>query len=228
MKDKIIKNIPNGITVSRMIASIIAPILFLTGTYGLSVGFYVYAAVSDFLDGHFAKKLNAFSELGRKLDAFSDKIFALSLSLPAILSGNLLMFIPLSLETVIGLHNYKKEKRGQKVYTNRIGKFKTAALFPTMILGLISSIVPIVNIAFIPSLFISTNLQLKTYKAYQKDSEDELDQLSADVKIESAMGVEHEDIPIKEKIETLRKEMAFYLGLKEEKQENKKTKERKK
>jgi len=226
MKDKIIKNIPNGITVSRMISSLIAPILFLTGSYGISVGFYVYAAVSDFLDGHFAKKLNAFSELGRKLDAFSDKIFALSLSLPAILSGNLLMLLPLALETVIGVHNYKKEKRGQKVYTNRIGKFKTAALFPTMILGLISSIIPIVNIAFIPSLFVSTTLQLKTYKAYKNDNTNS--SVSDEVKIESAMGVEHEDVPIKDKIEALKKEMAFYLGLKEEKQEKTKTRERKK
>ena len=226
MKNKIIKNIPNGITVSRMISSVIAPILFLTGSYGVSVGFYVYAAVSDFLDGHFAKKLNAFSELGRKLDAFSDKIFSLSLALPAIISGNLLMLLPLALETMIGVHNYKKEKSGKKVYTNRIGKFKTAALFPTMVLGLISSIIPIVNIAFIPSLIVSTTLQVKTYKSYKNDNTKE--EVSDEVKIESAMGVEHEDIPIKDKIDALKKEMAFYLGLTEEKQEKTKTKERKK
>ena len=95
-----------------------------------------------------------------------------------------------------------------------------------MILGLISSIIPIVNIAFIPSLLVSTTLQVKTYKSYKNDNTKE--EVSDDVKIESAMGVEHEDIPIKDKIEELKKEMAFYLGLTEEKQEKTKTKERKK
>ena len=79
MKNKIIKNIPNMITISRISASFLACIMFILGNFPVSLGFYVYAACSDAVDGYFARKLNATSELGRKLDAISDKLFVLSL-----------------------------------------------------------------------------------------------------------------------------------------------------
>ena len=101
MKNKIIKNIPNMITISRISASFLACIMFILGNFPVSLGFYVYAACSDAVDGYFARKLNATSELGRKLDAISDKLFVLSLIFPSIFMGNYLMLIPLFLETKI-------------------------------------------------------------------------------------------------------------------------------
>ena len=80
MKNKIIKNIPNAITTSRIISSIVGAISFILGNYYLSFGTYIYGAISDFFDGLAARKLNAYSEFGRKLDAVSDKLFALSFS----------------------------------------------------------------------------------------------------------------------------------------------------
>lgn len=213
MKNKIIKNIPNAVTISRIISSAIGAILFLTGAFVPSVICYAYAAISDFLDGHLAKKLDAYSDLGRKLDALSDKLFALSLALPAILSGNILMIIPLILEAKIGFHNQKVEKSGRKVYTKRIGKFKTAALFPTMIFGLIASKSFIFSLLFIPSLICSTSLQLKTYNAYLKDEDkDESDE----VRFQNSMGCEHEDISTKDKIKYLKKELGFYMSCQQE------------
>ena len=107
VKDKIIKNIPNALTVSRIITSVIAAGAFITGNISLSIGLYTYGAVSDFFDGFLARKLDAFSDVGRKLDALADKLYAGSLLIPSICLGNLLMIIPLILELQISNINLK-------------------------------------------------------------------------------------------------------------------------
>lgn len=207
MKEKIIKIIPNAITISRMIVSSLGAVLFLKGTFIAAIICYIYGAISDFLDGHVAKKLNAYSDLGRKLDGFSDKIYALALSIPAIVNGNILLIIPLYMEARIGFHNLNIERQGNRVYTKRVGKFKTVSLFSTMILGLISSIcIPFV-IAFLPSLLYTLKLQRMTYNEYKKDEE----KIEKNIEIkDNSRGVEHEDIPLKEKLRLLKEELEFY------------------
>lgn len=168
MKNRILKQIPNLITLSRIISSILATITFISGNFPFAIGLYVYSAISDALNGIAARKLNAFSELGRKLDAASDKLFILSLILPTIVLGNYLMMLPFSLEGIIAINNLKMNKKCKRVVTERIGKFKTSILFPTMILGLIACKVPVFNIILLPFVAITTNLQYKTLKQYQK------------------------------------------------------------
>ena len=67
------KNIPNIITATRLIGTI--AMLF---TEALSLPFflfYVWCGISDILDGYFARKFNAVSTLGSKLDSISDLTF---------------------------------------------------------------------------------------------------------------------------------------------------------
>ena len=167
MKNKIIKNIPNALTTSRIISSIVGAISFILGNYYLSFGTYIYGAISDCLDGLAARKLNAYSELGRKLDAISDKLFALSLLAPSIICGNILMLIPLVYEIKIARTNYKSEKLGYKPATIRLGKFKTTLLFPTIITGLLATIKPELYYLLGALLPITTVLQSKTATMYE-------------------------------------------------------------
>ena len=166
MKNKITKNIPNAITNSRIIASVLGAGFFVLGNVPVATGLYIYGAVSDFFDGKAAQMLNAHSELGRKLDALSDKLYAASLLLPSILCGNLLMIITALYELKIAYINLKADKLGFKSKTIRIGKFKTAMLFLTMILGLLTTI----SIEFLPLFLIlfpfSTILQVNTSICY--------------------------------------------------------------
>ena len=78
MKNKIKKQIPNIITISRIICTIIGFILFCQKKFILALFFYIYGAISDFLDGYFARKFNAYSKLGKYLDAISDKLYSFS------------------------------------------------------------------------------------------------------------------------------------------------------
>lgn len=167
MKNKIIKNIPNMITISRISASFLACIMFILGNFPVSLGFYVYAACSDAVDGYFARKLNATSELGRKLDAISDKLFVLSLIFPSIFMGNYLMLIPLFLETKIAYINLKTTRLTSRAITEKVGKLKTIVLFPTIILGFIATRIPSMYFALLPFLITSLKLQGKTIEASQ-------------------------------------------------------------
>ena len=165
---KIIKNIPNMLTVSRIVSCILGALLFVTGNIPVSVGLYLYGAVSDAFDGFLARKLNAVTELGKKLDPVSDKIYALSLIMPSIILGNYFMILTLFLETIISGINIYSNHKHNKVYTEKIGKIKTIMLFPTMITGLFSTIYPKLLLLFLPSFFISTKLQTESIKTYYK------------------------------------------------------------
>ena len=86
MMYKLKKQLPNIITLSRIISLVVGFILFMNGNMILSLIFYIYGAISDSIDGYFARKLNAYTKLGQYLDAISDKLYFLSLILKAILS----------------------------------------------------------------------------------------------------------------------------------------------
>lgn len=163
---KIINNIPNAITFSRIISCIIGAILFSTGNVIPSLCCYAYGALSDAIDGFLARKLNVVSEFGKRLDAISDKLFALSLMAPSIVLGNLFMILPMVLEGIISGINIYSDIKYKDAHTEKIGKKKTIVLFPTMILGLLALIQPYLFVIFIPLLYASLKLQVKSIEAY--------------------------------------------------------------
>jgi len=68
-------NLPNLITVSRLILSLILfVIIYLEGWWKTSAALFILAAATDFLDGYFARKYNQVTTLGRIMDPFVDKI----------------------------------------------------------------------------------------------------------------------------------------------------------
>ncbi|QDV16285.1 CDP-diacylglycerol--glycerol-3-phosphate 3-phosphatidyltransferase [Gimesia panareensis] len=68
-------NLPNLITVSRLLLSLILfVIIYLEGWWKTSACLFILAAATDFLDGYFARKYNQVTTLGRIMDPFVDKI----------------------------------------------------------------------------------------------------------------------------------------------------------
>ena len=69
------KNIPNYISISRIIMAIA---LFIPKTFSITFYMiYIYCGLSDILDGFLARKYKITSELGSKIDSISDMIFVL-------------------------------------------------------------------------------------------------------------------------------------------------------
>ncbi|MGI6607482.1 MAG: CDP-alcohol phosphatidyltransferase family protein [Erysipelotrichaceae bacterium] len=71
--EKIKKHIPNIVTVLRIIGTVI--LLPLHTNSDIFLVIYTFTGFSDVLDGYLARKLNAESELGSKLDSAADLLF---------------------------------------------------------------------------------------------------------------------------------------------------------
>lgn len=127
-------NLPNLLTLSRMaMLPVLVGLFFVPGTAAAwgALGLYIVAAVTDFLDGHLARSMNAMSDLGRFLDPISDKIFVAVLLVTLVEFDRLpgVWIIPaiviLSREFMVsGLREYLGPKNIQ-VPVSRLAKWKT-------------------------------------------------------------------------------------------------------
>lgn len=117
MKEKIKKTVPNIITMTRILSLVIGFILFINGNTTSAICLYIYGSVSDFLDGYFARKWDAYSKFGQYLDAVSDKFYVLSIVILSIIHSNYLILIVAVLELAISVINYSIIKYNGSVHT---------------------------------------------------------------------------------------------------------------
>jgi CDP-diacylglycerol--glycerol-3-phosphate 3-phosphatidyltransferase len=67
-------NVPNALTVGRLLGAVVVFALIALEMYAAALAAFVIAAVSDALDGHFARLLNQHTSIGRQLDPLIDKV----------------------------------------------------------------------------------------------------------------------------------------------------------
>lgn len=199
--DKLKRNIPNIITISRIISLILGFIFFVNDKIILSIIFYVYGGISDAFDGYFARKLSAYTKFGQYLDAISDKLYFLSLIIILLIYGNYLVILPLIMEIIISIVNYLVLKKNKKVFTERVGKFKTTLLMIDLIIGIIAIKINYFIYPYIVFLILTLYFHFQTIFAYIN----QLNNKSSE-KIVSFKGKK-----IKEKIIFLIKEFICYV-----------------
>ena len=79
-------NVPNAITLSRLLLSFVLFALIQSGNAWLwAAGLFVFAVATDVLDGYIARRFELITQLGRILDPFVDKF---------ITSGTFLFLLP--------------------------------------------------------------------------------------------------------------------------------------
>lgn len=130
------KKLPNILTSLRLISVPFIVLLFINNRVWWTIFLIVAIAGTDFLDGLLARKLNAQSELGARLDAACDKIFSAGLLLTISTKFNFLL-INLFIEviiTIVNLYFFSKVKKSKTLF---IGKVKTWFLFATVTVGFI-------------------------------------------------------------------------------------------
>lgn len=138
----------------------------MNGNTILSLIFYIYGAISDSIDGYFARKLNAYTKFGQYLDAVSDKLYFLSLIIILLVNKKYLIILPMIMELIISIINYLMLKKNKKVFTERVGKFKTTLLIITLIVALLSIEIKIFNYLYIMFLVLTTYFHIETICAY--------------------------------------------------------------
>ena len=116
--------------------------LFLAGRIGAALGVFIFAMVTDVLDGIAARVLKQFTALGAALDPIADKLMGIAAlgllcwthRLPFWLLG-LMAFREACIFTAIWL--LERTGRSYTVRPTRFGKYATAALAATTVLALV-------------------------------------------------------------------------------------------
>ena len=122
----------------------------------LSLIMVVGFMVTDFLDGHIARKYNQVSTLGKFLDPFSDKISNMSVFLCFLASGYaniwmvaLIYFREASVETLRTL----AASQGMTIAARRSGKWKTGIQMSGILVVLIGALDPIQSLPYVPEIW---------------------------------------------------------------------------
>ena len=126
-------NLPNVLTFSRIVFAIV--LIFLlegrssTGNI-LAVIVFTAASLTDFYDGHLAKKRGLVSDFGKIMDPVADKILLLSIFGVLAHIGMIAwwMFIVIAIrEILVTASRLAMMRQGQVLAAERAGKIKTVA-----------------------------------------------------------------------------------------------------
>ena len=169
-----LKDIPNILTISRLLCCPIWLILFYFDYYIFCLILILYSAISDYLDGLLARKFNATSILGKTLDPIADKIFICTVLITFISdarANSIIVAIIIIREIIVSglreaLANYN---RANSLAVTFLSKIKTTFQFLTIF---ILALVPL-NIAFsnkiynFGSIFLYITAILTVYTGYK-------------------------------------------------------------
>lgn len=71
-------NLPNKLTMGRILAIPVFIVVFLLGYRYAAAVIFILAAVTDMLDGHIARKYNLVTNFGKLMDPLADKLLVMS------------------------------------------------------------------------------------------------------------------------------------------------------
>lgn len=153
-------NLPNKITLSRIVLTIIIIILLLFPfdaaginvpqlfinesivvdvTYLISGVLFIIASITDFLDGHIARKYNLVTDFGKMIDAIADKILVNPILIILAAKGFISPIIPVIIvcrDSVVNSIKMIAGSKGNVVAAIKMGKLKTACLMVGIVLTL--------------------------------------------------------------------------------------------
>lgn len=170
--------IPNLLSLARIILSLFLIFLYPMKLYFLLV--YIFCGITDILDGFIARKINATSELGSKLDSFADMIiiFVVLFKFIPIMNLNLFMIVWLICITILKslcilvvfirfnqfgiVHTYMNKITGSLIFIYPILNYFTSSKFYIFIIFIFASITAIEEI-LIDFTMKSLELDKKSY-----------------------------------------------------------------
>lgn len=126
-------NLPNSLTVARLI---LIPVFLLTASMKfpyadyVAGGIFLLAALTDGLDGYFARKKNEVTRLGNFLDPVVDKILITAALVSLVELGRLpgwIAIIIIGREIAVTGLRALAAAEGKIIYASRLGKVKTVS-----------------------------------------------------------------------------------------------------
>ena len=144
-------NLPNKLTIFRMILVPIMVIVPFLGIDGVLLGIpteyliidliFIIASLTDKLDGYLARKNNQVTTFGKFLDPLADKILVLAAMVMLVEMGRLPAWIPIIVLArefmVSGYRLVAVEKGGKVIAASKWGKLKTVTQMIAIILAFV-------------------------------------------------------------------------------------------
>ena len=145
-------NLPNKLTISRIIISvlIIIVLLFPFDSMGINIPdffvneqlvvhleyliagvLFILGSITDFLDGYIARKYNLITDFGKLIDAIADKMLVNSVLIILAATGTINAIIPVIVilrDEVVNSIKMLAASKGRVVAAIKSGKYKTACL----------------------------------------------------------------------------------------------------
>ena len=144
-------NLPNTLTIGRIVMIPVICWLLVTGDPALrwlAFALYAAAAVSDWLDGYLARKLNQGSALGRMLDPIADKLLVAALLLVLAWTGilsswDLVPAIPIMMREILvsGIREYLGP-RNVVIHVTQLAKWKTTLQLVAIAIVILEGLIP--------------------------------------------------------------------------------------
>ncbi|MBQ8298960.1 MAG: CDP-diacylglycerol--glycerol-3-phosphate 3-phosphatidyltransferase [Clostridia bacterium] len=145
-------NLPNKITLARMILvpfMLIVPLFGITSTIlgGITVeniiilAIFLIASITDFLDGHLARKNNMVTTFGKFLDPIADKLLVITALMMLVESGIIPAWIPIitvAREFLVSGVRMLAAGEGTVIAASMLGKIKTVSQMVAISLAFVS------------------------------------------------------------------------------------------
>ena len=179
-------NLPNKLTILRTLMIPVFLFFLLTDCAGdyskwIAVVVFILASLTDFLDGHIARKYNLVTNFGKFMDPLADKLLVCS-ALIALVDLNRIaawiVIIIIAREFIISGFRLVASDNGVDIAASYWGKFKTAFQMITIIMLVLNLNVPFINIINTVLIYISLGLTVislidyiaKNYKVFLEGS----------------------------------------------------------
>ncbi len=184
-------NLPNKITVTRIILSVIVLIIMIIPFYQIGIEWptylvggrieislkyiicailFIIASTTDFLDGHIARKNNLVTDFGKVMDAIADKILVNGILIILAVDGFIPRAIPVIIitrDTFVDSIKMVAGQSGHAVGASIAGKIKTICMMVGVSLMLLSNLpFELINIKIAHGLIILATI-LSVYSGVQ-------------------------------------------------------------
>lgn len=129
-------NIPNRLSLTRLIITPIMMFFYLAtfipfGKF-VALGLFIIGAITDFLDGHIARKYNMVTNLGKFLDPIADKMLVTSALILVACDGTIVspygaiaLAIFVGRDLAVDMLRQVASAKGVVIAADKLGKYKT-------------------------------------------------------------------------------------------------------
>ena len=143
-------NLPNKITITRIVLSLLTLLMLAIPFYQMGFEFptylvagkvevnlkyiiaavlFIIASITDFLDGHIARKYNLVTDFGKVMDAIADKVLVNGILIILAADGFIPVIIPVIIitrDTFVDSIKMVAGRSGKAVAASILGKIKTS------------------------------------------------------------------------------------------------------